>query len=179
MKIVTDKKVYVQLNDVMNLIHNCDGIAIPGAIFDQVFADRQPLICTDDNRYNFIEFTQPVVIEFFKNWTYSVDYLTLKDFSDQELEKQFYAIQETRNTIADKFNALPTEEKEANYNLYQECDLLEFKLLSIRDVVWFRQGHLKFKLPKGIAKDSGLKQQEAKEPKGFQKIINLFKPKKD
>ena len=38
-----------------------------------------------------------------------------------------------------------------------KCDLLEFKFYSLRDVLWFKQGHIPMKLPEGYAQEKSIK----------------------
>lgn len=170
MKIITPDKAYVQLNDIMYLLRSCENLPIPAVIFERCFS--KPLIVADHNRYEFVEFTEPEAIEFFKNWTCSVDFLALQQFTNEELMKQGTVIAEQMNAIANKYNAMMPEERTNNYSLVNEHELLEFKMYSIRDVVWFRQGHLKFRLPNGIKKDGTVKSEE----KGIKKFFKRFKP---
>lgn len=150
MKIVLEDKVYVQNNDLAHLMHAMEGKAIPASIIQKVFGEV--FICCDDNRYEFVEFDQPEEIDFFKSFTYSVNYMDLKDLSEEDLIKVGGSIIEHRNTIAQKYNSMTPEEREKNADLRTECDMLEFKWMSIRDVVWFKQGHLKMKLPRDVVK---------------------------
>jgi len=165
MKIVLEDKVYVQNNDLSQLMHAMEGKAIPASIINKVFG--QVFICCDDNRYEFVEFVEPEEIEFFKELSYSVDYMAVKDLTEDELIKVGSSIIEQRNTIALRYNEMTVEEREANSDLRTECDLLEFKMMSIRDIVWLKQGHLKMKFPKDVkGPDSG---------KGLKGFFSRFK----
>jgi len=169
MKIMMENKVYIQLNDVMYLLEFFENKPIPAVIFERCFS--KPLIVDDSNRYEFIEFTEPEAIEFFRSYTYSVDLLALLSFTDEELMKKGSAISEERNKIASRYNAMTDEEKNNCYDLVNECELLEFKMYSIRDILWFKQGHLKFELPKEIKKDSTLGIGES----GIKRFFKRFK----
>ena len=70
MKIVTDKKVYVQKNDIAYL--NQTDLPIPASIFMKVYGNGIVII-DDRNRYEFIEFTAPKEIEFFKKLDWMID----------------------------------------------------------------------------------------------------------
>lgn len=150
MKIVLDDKVYVQINDLGPMMNFCEGKPIPGCVINQVFG--QMFICCDDNRYEFEEFTDPEAIKFFKGLTYSVDYMEVKDMTDEELINLGASIAEQKNEIAKKFNAMSKEEKEANQDLVTEYEMLDFKMLSVRDILWMRQGHIKVQLPFEVRK---------------------------
>ena len=52
--------------------------------------------------------------------------------------------------------------------------MLEFKMFSLRDTLWFMQGQLKFVLPEGI---ENLKSFENKKEKGLRKILRRFRKK--
>lgn len=162
MKIITNKKAYVQLNDLSYLMRAMEDESIPASIVNKVFG--QVFICTDSNRYEFETFDSPEEIEFFKNLDYSVDYMELKDLSDEEIIEYGNSIVNKQNEIADKFNSMSDEEKEKNRNLVKEHELLQFKMLSVRDILWMRNGKLKVKLPSEVAPLKGIK-----------KILNKFK----
>lgn len=158
MKIVLKDKVYVQKNDLSYLMNAMEGKAIPSSIINKVFGEI--FICCDDNRYEFVEFTEPEEIEFFKALSYSVDYMYVKDLTEEDLIDVGSSIIEQRNAIALKYNSMTPEEREAHNDLRIECDLLEFKMLSIRDMVWLKQGHIKMKFPrdvKGMEEKKGIK----------------------
>lgn len=78
MKIFANNKVYVQKNDLTYLLHNAK--EIPTSIFEKVF--NGIFIVTDDNRYEFIEFSKPEEIEFFKKNEWMVDYNSLDSMTE-------------------------------------------------------------------------------------------------
>lgn len=166
MKIIADGKAYVQLNDVMYIINHLDNIPVPASVFNTVFKDCQPIICTDSNRYEFIEFDDEEAIKFFRELDYSVDYLAFKDKSEDEIIQEGSKVAEEKNALARKFNQMSDDEKRENQSIVSECEMLEFKIFSIRDIVWMKQGHLKIKLPKTS---------ETKQEKPFDKIKKIFK----
>ena len=148
MKFVLKDKVYVQNNDLSLLMRAMEGKNIPASIIDKVFGEV--FICCDENRYDYVEFDQPEEIEFFKSLTYSVDYMSVKDLSEEDLIKVGSGILEQRNEIAKKWNSMSEEERKNNQDLYLECELLDFKALSIRDVIWFKNKTLKMPLPREV-----------------------------
>lgn len=83
MKIITENKAYVQLNDLAYLLDALEEQPIPESIINKVFG--KPFICTDDNRYEFMEFDTAEEIKFFKNLDYSADFMSLKDLNDEEI----------------------------------------------------------------------------------------------
>ena len=164
MKIVLDGKIYVQKNDILYVIRHLEKKPIPNSVFDRVFSGDTPFVCADHNRYEFVEFDDKEAIEFFKNLDYSVDYLALKSMSETELCKLGQEIADKKDELVKKYNAMTKEEKSANDEILEQCSMLTFKMLSIRDVVWIKKGQLKIKFPKGI-----------EENKLISKIKNIIK----
>lgn len=123
-----------------------EGISIPSSIIDKVFG--QVFIVTDENRYEFIEFSSPEEIDFFKKCDWMVDYNTFDDMTEEEIVEYACQINEERNKTATSFNELSEEEREKQYiQVSTKIELLEFKMWSVRDILWHKQGHLKFPLP--------------------------------
>ena len=61
-------------------------------------------------------------------------------------------------------NETKQKEREKQYQkVSTQIELLEFKMMSVRDVLWHKQGHLKFPLPKGI-EANGINTQSPVEP---------------
>ena len=75
------------------------------------------------------------------------------------------------NEVAKKFNSLDETEKGNHLYLVNEHELLQFKMYSIRDILWFRMGKLKMKLQKDVKDICASKKPESK----FKKIVNIFK----
>ena len=61
------------------------------------------------------------------------------------------------------------EDKRKNYNLIRECELLDFKMYSLRDIMLHKQGKLSFTIPTP-------KKKRAKK-KGIKKLLKEFKEK--
>lgn len=165
MKIFKDDKVYVQLNDIAYL--NSYGDEIPASIYLKVFGDGITII-NNSNRYEFVEFDEPSEIEFFKEIDWMVDYNTVKDLSDEAIMALGEQIATEQSDIVLKYNNMSVDERRLNANLISKSELLEFKFYSLRDILWFKQGHLDMTLPDGVAY-----------PKGYKKPRGLKKIKKD
>ena len=147
MKIITDDAVYVQKNDFAYLNHS--ELSIPASIFLKVCESGVFIVC-DENRYDFIKFSEPHEIEFFKDIDWIIDYNDVKDLSLEDIVEVANKINDERRELALKFNPMSPEEKEKNVDMYYRSEYLNYKFLSLRDYVWFRQGHLKFDLPEGV-----------------------------
>ena len=188
MKIFANNKVYVQNNDLSYLLHNAK--EIPASIFEKVFTGI--FIVTDKNRYEFIEFSKPEEIEFFKKSEWIVDYNSLDGMNEEQIIEYGQQINKKRNQIAESFNKLSKNEREKQYDeITSQIDLLEFQMLSVRDILWHKQGNLEFSLPEGtnasyLKKGNITKTEEdqnnvednnAKKEKGLRKVFSMFKRK--
>ncbi len=138
------KKVYVQLNDIARLMDF--GEAIPVSIMKRFFYNI--FIVNDDNRYKFEEFTEPHEIDFFKELDWIVNYKKYRDMSEKEIMDQGYALGDEMNQVAKEHNdsvGKLTDEELVALELKHEA--LEHKMLSIRDILWIKQGHLSVPIP--------------------------------
>lgn len=118
------------------------GVAIPSSIIDKVFG--QVFIVTDENRYEFVEFSSPKEIEIFKKCDWIVDYNLFDGKTEEEIVEYGCQINAERNKIATSFNELSETEREKQYmQVSTEIELLEFKIWSTRDILWHKKGHLK------------------------------------
>jgi len=146
MKLFVNNKVYVQKNDLAYFMRGTEGISIPSSIINKVFG--QVFIVTDENRYEFVEFSSPEEIDFFKKCDWMVDYNLFDGMTEEEIVEYGCQINAERNKIATSFNELSEEEREKQYiQVSAKIELLEFKMWSVRDILWHKQGHLKFSLP--------------------------------
>ena len=161
MKIITENAVYVQKNDIAYLHHT--DLPIPASIFMKVFGNGIVII-NDDNRYEFEKFEDPSEIEFFNGLDWIIDYNSVKDLSDDEIIEMGQRIAKAKNQIAEQFNSMSKDERKKNLGMVTQCELLDFKMYSLRDILWFKQGHLKMTLPD--------------KEKGIQKLMRSFFPKR-
>lgn len=171
MKIITENAAYVQKNDLMYLMQADDAI-VPASIYLNVFGNGVVVI-NDSNRFEFVEFNKPEEIEFFKNIDWMINYDDLKDLSIEDIISLGQSITNKKNEIAKEFNGMTPQEKEENMDKVSQCELLKFKIYSLRDIVWIKQGRLKIKFPKENGKDA-----VSEEKKGISKLIKFFKNKK-
>ncbi len=166
MKIITDNAIYVQKNDMVYL--NQLDLAIPTSIFMKVFGSGVVII-DDSNRYEFVKFDAPEEIEFIKGIDWMIDFNKVKDLSEEEMITLGRSIAEERNRVAHKLNSMTQEEIKENMNMVSQYKLLDFKMYSLRDVLWFKQGKIKIELPEGVTLPTYFKQE-----KGIKKIIKTM-----
>ncbi len=133
--------VYVQKSDMMYVTHNCT--SFPAALMDDFFSDI--VIINGDNRDEFVRFTDPSEVEFFKKQDWIIDYLSFKDLTEEEIIGKCKSIIGELNAVIDEFNATNNEDKKQE--LYQKHELLDYKFNSAREFLWFKQGHVKYSFP--------------------------------
>ena len=159
-------------NDIAYLHHT--DLPIPASIFMKVFGNGIVII-DDNNRYEFEKFEDASEIEFFNGLDWIVDYNSVKDLSDDEIIEMGQSIAQSKNQIAQQFNSMSEEERKENLGMVTQCELLDFKMYSLRDILWFKQGHLKMAFPEDV--DSPKKSVQ-KDKKGIQKRMRRIFPKR-
>lgn len=167
MKIITCDAVYVQKNDVAFLTHT--DLPIPASIFMKVFGNGITII-NDNNRYEFLKFEDECEIQFFKSLDWIVDYDSVKDLGESQIIELAEGIAYQQNDIVSIYNNMTIDEQRKNQHMFYECEKLDFKIYSLRDFLWFKQGHIKYCLPKGIEYP-----EDYKKYRGLRKILSKFK----
>ena len=171
MKIITDSAVYVQKNDIAYL--NSADFAMPISVFMKVFGKGITII-DDSNRYDFVKFEDESDREFFKGLDWIIDYNEVKNLSEEQIVGLLNNIGDVQQKVVITFNSMSEEERRAHSDMVTQCELLEFKFYSLRDILWFKQGHISMKLPEGIDYPDGYSQE-----KDILKLIKtLFNKKK-
>lgn len=169
MKIITSEAIYVQKNDIGFL--NQTDLEIPASIFLKVFGNGITII-DNSNRFEFVKFEEEREIEFFKNLDWIVDYDLVKDLDESQIIELGQEVAQQKNKIAMQYNAMSNNERRENEHMVFECERLDFKMYSLRDALWFKQGHLQFDLPDGIDFTEGCKKVEEK---GLRRILSKFR----
>lgn len=169
MKIITSEAVYVQKNDIGFL--NQTDLPIPASIFLKAFGNGITII-DNSNRFEFVKFEEESEIEFFKNLDWIVDYDSVKDLDESQIIELGQAVAQQKNNIATQYNSMTNDERRKNEHMVFECERLDFKMYSLRDALWFKQGHLQFDLPGGINFPEGCKKAPEK---GLRRILSKFK----
>lgn len=152
MKIITDKAVYIQKKDIVRLSESY--LDIPESVFLQIYATGV-IIADDNDKYEFIKIEGDKEIEFFKNIDWMIDYNDVKDLSENDIIELSKKIDKEKNKMEKEFNSMPEEEKINHITMFEhQCDLMEYKIYSLRDILCFKQGHLDIKLPSEICLNS-------------------------
>lgn len=131
------KKVYVQLNDIMMMMQF--GSPIPSEVMEKHFMNM--FIVTDENRFEFSEFTDPHTVEFFEQCEWIADFREFKDLTEEEIIAKGQEIGQLMNEVAMHWNGMTPEEREANEDVYNRHECLEFKMHSTAEILWTKQGH--------------------------------------
>ena len=131
------KKVYVQLNDIMMMMQF--GSLIPGEVMKKHFMNM--FIVTDENRFEFSEFTDPHTVEFFEQCEWIPDFREFKDLTEEEIIAKGQEIAQLMNQVAVQWNGMTPEERAANEDVYNRYESLEFKMHSTAEILWTKQGH--------------------------------------
>jgi len=169
MKIITSEAVYVQKNDIGFL--NQTDLPIPASIFMKVFGNGVTII-DNSNRFEFVKFEEKSEIEFFKNQDWIVDYDLVKDLDESQIIELGQAVAQQMNNIATQYNSMTNDERRDDEHMVFEYERLEFKMYSLREALWVKQGHLKFDLPDGMDIPKECKKDEEK---GFRRILSKLK----
>lgn len=170
MKIITKNAVYVQKNDLAYL--NRTNLSIQASIFMKIYGN-DILIIDDSNRFEFEKFEDDSEISFFSELDWIIDYNSVKDLSYDEFVEMGQSIAQSRNQIAQQFNSMSEDERKKNFGMVTQCELLDFKIHSLRDILWFKQGYLKMTLPEDFDYPEGFVSK-----KSIKKLIKSFFNKK-
>lgn len=148
MKVFLKDRVCVQNKDLIHLLRFCDSLkeGIPSSIIDKVFG--KVYIVTSDNENDFVDFYKDSEIDFFRKLDWIVDYREYSDLSEEDLINAGCGIVNECASIATGFNELPEEDRARLYSdVNHQLELLEYKMLGVRDILWHKQGELKFAIP--------------------------------
>jgi hypothetical protein len=148
MKIMVNDKLYVQVKDISFIIHVFPFISsiCPKKVLTKFF--DKVLICNDNNKYTFMEFSDIEEINFFKNLNFIVDYDTYKDLTFKEIIRNVENIGNSLNDIVDRYNELDEVKQEENKKKFTYLfETKYYKMNSIREIYKIKSGELKIDLP--------------------------------
>lgn len=177
MKLIDVKGIYVQQKDLIFLLklNDTKQVNIPEEIINSIYDKILISSYIDDNK--FIRFTNPDEIAFFQKLDFILNPQNFNQKSDLELMNLLNSkILEKQNMIHSYFS-LPfdvrSEKFKSDFNYGQ---FLEFQISEIRDIIDYKQGKSKVKMPKLVC---GFIEATGDEPsKSSQKVLKLFKQNK-
>ena len=136
------EKVYIQVSDLITFTRI--DRPIPASIYLKAMDYK---FQSNKDKYNFIEYTEPEEVEFFKTFDYIVDYKEVKYKSIKELQALAKIANDDANEIADLWNELTDEEKRLNKGFTNKYTLLHHKIQDYAFVLWNKQRHIKLNMP--------------------------------
>ena len=138
--------VYVQMQDLMFIVHDLDDIAIPASIMNYFFS-KGFVIVNDSNRFDFVKFDKEPEVAFFKNLNFIIDYNDYKDLTDEQFQERFKSVVGEYNSLAKKWNKMPETEREKNINLLVSIQKLEHTIKFIHELYDLKHGNSSMTLP--------------------------------
>jgi hypothetical protein len=100
----------------------------------------------------------------------------VKDLEEDKIIELGMDVAKSKNELAKNYNSMNKEERSRNRDVFSKCELLEFKMYSIRDFLWFKQGHIKFDLPKGVEYPRDY--EKVTKNNGLKRILSKFRRNK-
>ena len=142
MKIINNTNAYVQKKDLDYLINR--NLSLPESIILKI---HNEITINENNKYEFVEFKNIKEIKYFKSLDWIVDYKQVNKLTENEITDLCKKIADEINEISDKYKSLSNLEKLENYDMIKRCELLEYKMHSLRDALWFKQWQLNIEIP--------------------------------
>ena len=138
--------VYVQMQDIMFIVHDLDDIAIPASIMNYFFS-RGFAIVNNSNRFDFVKFDKEPEVAFFKTLNFIIDYNDYKDLTEEQFQERFKSVVCEYNSLAKKWNKMPETEREKNINLLVSSQKLEHTIKFIHELYALKHGNSSMTLP--------------------------------
>lgn len=141
------EKVYAQMNDIMFIMHETD-IAMPAAIIAKVF--KNVVNVNDSNRFEFVEFYDKEVVEFFKQLDWIIDYCIYIKKSDEEIAAEANKVAAEDREIVEKYNSMNEKDRKNNSNLIQEHELKGYKIKFLSQIYGLKHEVIEMPLPECV-----------------------------
>ena len=125
--------VYVQMQDIMFIVHDLDDIAIPASIMNYFFS-RGFAIVNNSNRFDFVKFDKEPEVAFFKTLNFIIDYNDYKDLTEEQFQERFKSVVCEYNSLVKKWNKMSETEREKNENLFVSTQKVEYTIKFIHEL---------------------------------------------
>ena len=125
--------VYVQMQDIMFIVHDLADIAIPASIMNYFFS-RGFAIVNNSNRFDFVKFDKEPEVAFFKTLNFIIDYNDYKDLTEEQFQERFKSVVCEYNSLVKKWNKMSETEREKNENLFVSTQKLEYTIKFIHEL---------------------------------------------
>ena len=142
MKIITSNAAFIQKKDLDFLIHK--NLDLPDSVVLRIHGD---VPIDENNKYEFVKFTLRKEIKYFKNLDWLIDYKQINKLSEDEMIELYKKTAKEVDNIAYKYNELSNQEKLTHPEMIVQSKLLKYKMQSIKDALWFKQGHIDMNVP--------------------------------
>lgn len=137
MKISFINVVYVQKSDIICLSQI--GLNIPKGILDKVFLF--------DGEGDYIEFSEPEFVSYFDGLNCIIDLNNIRNMSEQDIIDMMNSVKLKKSEISQMFKLMSPQEKRDNMFFMTECELLDFKLHSLNEILWCKQRNIDMNVP--------------------------------
>lgn len=153
MKILRDGCVYVQKNDLVSILHS--EMPVPVSVVSVITLSGSFYV-NDNNKFEFVKFDSDEDVEYFSNLDCLIDYDEYSNMTVTELEQIYGNVCAMQNDLYEKYDDSDIEYQQKNYKrVLEEYDGMDIKMGCIRDLIWFKQGHISFSFPSEL----GIKQE--------------------
>jgi len=141
MKIIVNKSVYVQKQDIRYLksLNNLTSLTI--------YLKYKYLLTEKLDEYEFVKVKNIEDKKYIKNLNSILDFNELNKLSINELIDVAQDLLSKKYELSKKYNCLPTSEKEKNIDLVYYCTELTHMFYSIKDMVLYKRGDILFDIP--------------------------------
>lgn len=138
MKIFIDDKVYVQIRDLLLPLGDLCSVPMPESVDDKTLE----LLYKNYNSNNeFIEFSKPEEVEFFKACEWIEDYNNFDDMTLEEMEEYKNKLEEAKKSLMVPGIGIS--------NLFISMGLVDIHKYSVNDIILHKNGYTKYPLPEG------------------------------
>ncbi|MCR5482965.1 MAG: hypothetical protein K6E99_00945 [Bacilli bacterium] len=146
MKVFRDNCVYVQMDDLVQLLTLSDGV--PDTIMKKLHSENE-ITVDDTNRFDFVKFDLPEEVFFFKRQDWIIDYENYKDLDDEKLEKIAHELYLNSESIVNNFNILPKDDQKSNYgrSMLMEHVKLRHIIHNLRHLAAYKSGVMNMVIP--------------------------------
>ena len=147
MKILTKDYCFINKIDIPNLTFF--KYKVPKEIYDKAFPSGMPIV-TEYNEYDFIEVDMVKHKEFvdtIRNADWIIDFQDLNDAHSRELLELYKGYEIQRRLIIRKFHNMDYSEKLKSAYLKRNKDILEYKMKTVGDYLYYRLGQVKIDIP--------------------------------
>ena len=142
MKIFNEEKskkvVYVQRNDLAML--DSSSLVVPGSCLITGLVD-------DSNRYNFVRFEDPRIVQLFEGLDWVVDYKSFRGQDDEFFADAYNEVVAEMKSIEETYEGMFEFERKDHQDMLERYELLEYKKNSICSIYDALTGKVKMPFP--------------------------------